>query len=205
MIGMDRAARQIGAAWRMAWNRDGWRDGLDRSVDGVFASFAAILFAAPFYVVSYASIRRAADASDKKISDPVLDAPAAIGVPAQLIGVLADWSASILILIIVARVIRAEKRASELIAGYNWIQVPIAAAQAIPLIVLGFAGAQRYAGAFYLPAVALVVALLWGVLRRALQTDVAATIGVIILLTLVGLIVQTTATSLALAVFGWFG
>ena len=39
--------------------------------------------------------------------------------------------------------------------------------------------------------------------RRALETGVAATAGVIILLTLAGLLVQTAATSLALAVFGW--
>lgn len=203
MIGFDRAAAQIGAAWGMAWNRPDWRDGLDRSVDGVFASFSAILFAAPFYVVSYAAIRRAAAGSQKPISDPILEAPAAIGVPAQLVGVLADWAASIVILIFAARIIGAEKRASELIAGYNWIQVPIAAVQAVPLVVLGLAGGQRYAGAFYLPAVALVIALLWGVLRRALATGVAATAGVIILLTLAGLLVQTAATSLALAVFGW--
>ena len=122
-----------------------------------------------------------------------------------MFGVFADWAAAIVILILAARVVGAEKRASELIAGYNWIQVPIAAVQAIPLVVLGLAGGQRYAGAFYLPAIALVIALLWGVLRRALQAGVAATVGVLMLLTLVGLVVQSTATSLALAVFKLFG
>lgn len=204
MIGFERAARQIGAAWAMAWNRDGWRESLDRSVDGVFASFAAILFAFPFYVISYASIRRAAAKAAEKVTDPILTAPAAIAIPSQVLGVLADWFGSLAVLIAIARFVGADKRAAELIAGYNWIQAPISAAQAAPLLIIGLLGASSATTAFYMPAVALVFALLWGVLRRSLETDAMATIGIIALLTLIGLVLQTAVTSLALSVLGVF-
>ena len=66
MIRLDYAASQIGAVWKMGWNRPGWEETLDRTVDGVFKSFWAIFLAVPFSFLGFYSARRFAERTPEK-------------------------------------------------------------------------------------------------------------------------------------------
>lgn len=204
MIGLDQAARQIAAAWNLALNRPNWTRDLDRSVDGVFRSFWAFAFAAPLHVIGFYAARRAARALPELAAEPLADAAFAAALPAQMVGFFADWCVSLAALLLIARATGAARRAADIVAGYNWLQVPIAAIQVAPLIAMSLTNQPQLAGLLFVPALAAVVALFWGFLRRTLATDAGSTIGVIILLTLIGLIVQSAAAALALGAIRLF-
>ncbi|MEQ1929358.1 MAG: hypothetical protein ABL957_02340 [Parvularculaceae bacterium] len=120
-------------------------------------------------------------------------------VPAQMVGAYADWCLSLTALAFLARSVGASRRAAELLAGYNWIQLPIAALQSLPAAAIVLPGGQAFAKVLVLPVLSIAFALLWGYLRRALQLDPVWTLCVVILLTLIGLAAQSIASNLAFA------
>jgi hypothetical protein len=204
MIDPRYAARQVGAVWNMAWNRPGWAGELDRSVDGVFRSFAAMLYVAPLLALNFAAARIAARAAPETASDAAVSAPLAQFIPAQMMGAYADWCLTLVILGALARAVGASRQAAELFAGYNWLQIPSAALQSIPAAALLLPGGERGAAILILPIVAVLFAMFWGYLRRALSLDPAWTFLLVILLTLAGLVIQSTVSGLAFAVFALF-
>lgn len=197
MIDFDYAARQLAGVWAMAWNRPEWRDALDRSVDGVFRSFWAFAFAAPLAFAGYFSLRRAAAVIPDFPETPLLQAPFAFTLAAEMTAYAADWAASLTALIFAARAMKIGRRMADLVVGFNWLQVFVAAAQAVPLIAIGLSGSSDVAGLLFIPATVLVVGLFWGYLRRTFDANVGTTIGLIIMLTLIGLLASAIVSGLA--------
>ncbi|NWG71563.1 MAG: hypothetical protein HXY23_08160 [Parvularculaceae bacterium] len=204
MIDFRYAAGQIDATLRMAQNRPGWTDGLDRSVDGVFRSFAAMALAAPFLAVNAAAGRVAAQETDALTREPIVTAPLAAFLPIQLVAAYADWFATLALLAFIARAVGASRRAAELIAGYNWIQLPLVGLQSIPAAAILMPGESSLAAVLVLPVIAIAMALLWGYLRRALALEPAWTLLLLILLTLVGLVAQNLASSIGFGLYRLF-
>lgn len=193
----DYAARQIGGVWKMAWNLPGWEGALDRSVDGVFRSFWAALIAAPFVVLGFVSVRRAAARAPDFPDAPILAAPVFVATAIEVAAFAVDWGASLAALIVAARLLKAERHAADAIIGYNWLQVPTTAAQALPLAASSLG--REIAGLLFLPVLAFVVALYWGMLRRSLRIGPAAAAGLILLLTIVGLVANALVSTAGLA------
>jgi hypothetical protein len=202
MIRLDYAARQIGASWNMAFNRDGWTKELDRSVDGVFRSFGATALAFPFVAIAFLSIRRAAPAS--AAAEPIIAAPLAVGLAAQLVGYLADWVVALVLLLAIASALKADRRAADIIVGYNWLQPPVAAIMSAPFATLALPQGKIIAEILFLPALAAAIVLNWGLIRRALGADISVSLGILFLLTLVSLFVQAFAARAVLAVLQLF-
>lgn len=190
MIGFDYAASQLAGAWRMAWNRDGWRDMLDRSVDGVFRSLWAAVFAAPFSLLGFFLLRRAAERMPDLPEMPLLQATLIFGLSIEIIEYFANWGAALFALILFARALGVGARISEIIIGFNWLHVFTAAIQSAPLIALELTGGREFAGVLAIMSTLLIVALVWGVIRRGVGAPVAQSTGILVFLLLLGLVVS---------------
>lgn len=202
MIGLDQAARQIGGAWKMAFNAADWKGSLDRGVDDVFASLAAFFFAAPLVVLATVSARRAAARIGEFADSIYVAAPLAALLVSDLASYVLAWAASLAILLLIARATGAGRSAADIIVGYNWVQPVIAAIQ-LPAITLMASTASRTLGGLVgLPAFALTLTLLWGVVRRSLNPQPAPAAAIIAILMVVGLVIDLIATSALKALFG---
>ena len=188
MISLDYAARQMTGAWKMAFGAENWRRSLDRSLEDVFASFQSIIFVAPltlfftFIAIGAADKGGAlADTVYGKSSAPVL-------VFVEFLTLAFDWAASIAVLVVVARAFGGGREAAELIIGYNWTQ-PILAALRLPAMAIYAAGdAQPLSQAVELATLGLMIALVWGVVRRGLGAGFGVSAAVVAaLLVCVGL------------------
>lgn len=195
MISLDQAARQMNGAVKMAFNRSDWRQSLDRDVDDVFSSAFAIALCIPLLALSTHATMRAADRIPDLAESLYAKAPFAALFISDLATFAIDWAASLVLLVLVARATGAGRQAADLIVGFNWIQPLIVAAQ-LPAIALMAASASQTLGALvFLPAFALTLTLLFGVVRRGLGAEPVPAAAVIIMLILVGVAVELVCSA----------
>lgn len=190
MITADTAARQIGGVWKMATNADDWRASLDRSVDAVFASFAAFLISAPLVILYTASAKRAAARIPQFSDSFYVSAPLALLVIGDVLTFALDWAASLTLLVMLARATGAGKHAADLIVGYNWAQPIITAIQLPAIAVMASTASAATGGLLGIPAFALTLFLIWGVVRRGLGSRPAPTAAIIVMLIVVGAVID---------------
>ena len=197
MIDFEYAARNIAGVWRMALGREDWRNDVDRSLDGVFRSFWAVPLTAPFMLLAFLSARRAAAQSDILANDPLRDAPLPLLLTAETASFVIDWAVSIGVLVLTAQALHAEKRAADVIVGFNWAQLMTYAAIAVPIALLGFSADENIVALFSIPAVVFSIVIIWRVLRACLPLDVGMTVALIAVLTLISMIVDSTVAAAA--------
>lgn len=186
----SQVASQVSGVWGMAFNRPGWDRALDRSLDGVFGSFSALLWAAPLMALNFAALKALFASSPQLAEDTLIGAPMPFWVAANLATAALDWAVGLCALLAAAHFLGAGKRAGDAVIGYNWMQLITAAVQSLPI----FAGlAAKSASTFSvlsLPAIGVSLAILWGVLRRGLGlapgSAVAVSAASILLSVLVG-------------------
>ncbi|MCB2113999.1 MAG: hypothetical protein R3C42_07655 [Parvularculaceae bacterium] len=202
MTFLDRAASQMGGAWAMAFDLDGWRDRLDRSVDGVFRSFYAFFIAAPMMALYTLTVRRATERMPDHFESIHLAAPPAMIVISDLVFFAADWAVGLALLVLLSRTLGAGKNAAGLIAGFNWSQ-PITTAIQLPPVALAAATASPAAATLLgLPALALAVTVLWGIIRRGLAISIGPSVAVIAMLVVTSVILRTFADAALRAIIG---
>jgi len=198
MISFEYAAVQLVAVWRMAINNPGWRDSLDRSVDGVFRSFFAILFAAPFTIFSYLALQRAAGNLPDIPATPMLEAPLPFFIFWEATAYLLDWAVSLGVIVLVAKAVNAERNVAQTIIAFNWTQVLTAAAQAAPFAAMTLTTNAAIVGTVALPALVFSIFVYWGVLRRGLDVSAGVVIALIGAFAIVGIIVSSIVSQVAL-------
>lgn len=200
MISLDDAARQMGAAFQMAAGREGWRDKLDCSVDGVFRSFTAIVFAAPAAFAAVLSGRRASKSSPDLPADALAAAPLPLHAAAEFVAFGLDWALGLAVLLIAARTLKADRGAAPLIAGYNWAQ-PLVLFAAAPALALVAVTGSSAASVFLIPVLAFNLALYWGIIRRGLGLEPAPTLGLLVFVVFAGFIADEIVSGAAKALF----
>lgn len=197
---LDYAASQMAAAFKMAFDLPGWREELDRTIDGVFRSASAFLVAAPLAVASALLLRRVAlQTAPATENAGLFFAPMSALITAQLAILALDWTLSICVLIIAARMLGAGRRVADLIVGYNWGQALVVGLQILPLGGLA-AGGPVIGQALGLPSLALSLAIYWGVIRRSLAAAVGPTVALIAALIMVGAAANALVSAVALSV-----
>lgn len=193
----EHAATQLRAVWKMVVNDENWRAEIDHSIDAVFKSLWAIAYTFPLVVLRAITAQRSAKGFDETANLPLIDASPVIFASVEAITFLLDWGLSIILLIMVAKVLNVGRNSADVIIGYNWIQLPMVASSLLPALALGIPGGAGVAMLIALPIFILQIAMLWGVIRRGFETEVAPTIAIIALLFLTGFIVSIPITSLA--------
>jgi len=202
MIYLDRAASQMGGAWAMAFDHEGWRDRLDLSTEGVFGSFSAYLFAAPLMALYTMTARRALERMPDHAESVYSAAPAAAIVIGDLIFFTVDWAVGLFLLIILSRSLGVDKNAAGLIAGFNWSQ-PITTAVQLPPVAIAAATASPAAATLLgFPALALAVIILWGIVRRGLTIAAGPAVAVIGMLIVASAVIRTFGEATLRALFG---
>ncbi len=201
MISFDNAARQIAGAWKMALGAEDWKASLDRTVDGVFASFAAFVYSIPFVVLFSISAKRAANRIPDFADTLYQTAPLAPLIIGDLFIYALDWAASLFLLVMLARATGAGKQAADLIVGYNWVQPVIAAAQLPSISVMASTASTAAGGLLGIPAFALTLFLIWGVVRRGLGAQPAPSAAVVAMLIIVGAVIDILGSAAMRALF----
>lgn len=201
MIDFDRAGRNLRALLTLAFtDREAeWRRTLDSSTNGALQSFTAIILSVPFVALSLVMSRRAALASEFSEELVYTSAPAAFVLTGEMIAWALIWAASLIFLMALARGLKAERNASQLIVAYNWAQLLGATLLAIPVTV--FLLSASYELMLILQVVLLVFNLyiLWRILRTLLPLDVGATIAVISGLILIEFAIFTVTNDILIA------
>lgn len=194
---------QLGAVWDMAFNREGWEQRLDVSVDGVLSSFWAMLpmyalaIYVSWYVYGHPEILEEASRNLGATETTRLP-PLPLWLGTQTISFFAEWIASLAILVFAGQRLAGRQRAATLIASYNWMQVPFRTAMIAPMLVLFVTGSQELSAILFLPAIIFCVLFLWGVLRRALPgVDWSVIIGIMLALTIALFVIAQIVGALA--------
>jgi hypothetical protein len=194
MMDFDYIARHVRGVWRMAFGgheSDGGDDDMDRSMDGVFASFWAIIITAPFAMVAFTADKQIAASSTEFSNTVYAKAPLPVLFTAEIIALAAYWAASIAALVLTARSLNATRQVAGLIVAYNWGQLVIFMLSAAPAATLIFTGNLNLFALVALPAGIAGVFILWRVLRVSLPLTIGATIFLIVLLTAIKLFVNS--------------
>ncbi|NOX83599.1 MAG: hypothetical protein GXP06_11555 [Alphaproteobacteria bacterium] len=194
MINFDYIARHVRGVWRMAFGgneSDGGGDGMDRSMDGVFASFWAIIITAPFAMVAFTADKQIAASSTEFSNTVYAKTPLPVLFTAEIIALAAYWAASIAALVLTARSLNATRQVAGLIVAYNWGQLVIFMLSTAPAATLIFTGNLNLFALVALPAGIAGVFILWRVLRVSLPLTIGATIFLIVLLTAIKLFVNS--------------
>ncbi len=190
MNALDKAASQMSGVWAMAFDLDGWRERLDRSAEGVFGSFNAVFITAPLIALYSITARRAAQRMPDHAESIYNIAPPAPLVIGDLILFAIDWGAGLALLIMLSRSLGAQKSAGALIVGYNWSQPVTTAIQLPPIALAAATASPSVAGLLGFPALALAIAILWGVVRRGLSVAVGPAAAVVAMLIVASAVIR---------------
>lgn len=201
MTSFDKAAGQMAGAWKMAFDAEGWRSSLDRSIDGVFGSFSAFLFAAPLVALFTATAKRAATRIPDFPDTLYQTAPLASLIVADLATYAIDWGAGLSMLVLLARASGAGDRAADLIVGYNWIQPAVAAVQLPPIALMASTASAAAGGILGLPAVVLTAFLIWGIIRHGLNVAAAQAAAAFVALALLGIVIDSVGSAALRAIY----
>jgi len=201
MTYLDRAASQMGGAWAMAFNLEGWRDRLDLSTEGVFRSFNAFIFAAPLMALYSLTVMRAMERIPERAESIYNAAPAIAVVFGDLIFFAIDWAVGLILLLMLSRSLGVEKNAAGLIAGFNWSQPIVTAIQLPPVAIAAATASPAAATLLGLPALALAIAVLWGIVRRGLMIAVGPSIAVIAMLIVASAVIRAFGDAAMRAIF----
>jgi len=156
----------------MAFNREGWEDNLDRSIRGVFRSFWLIV---PCFIIVITLSFMLAPVYREVGADLGLNSQILRPVPGTIlifIKFLLEWFGSLGLLLFVAKKLDHQSYAADIVVGYNWLQMVLKLLFSFPLLVLMATRSLEISSLFTIGAMALSIALTWGVLRRAIP-DVA--------------------------------
>ena len=171
----------------MARADEKWADKLDMSADAVFRSFWAMPLALPPHLLAIEGQRRVTQVLGETSFAGI--SPVALGV-SESVAFLIAWFLQVGLLANLARRRCAGWRISPLIIGFNWSMF-------LSHLVFGLLlGLSLILGAAFLAVTAAFVViglsiwLEWGVVRRSLDTPVAGTIGIMVMLSLVSLLVS---------------
>lgn len=193
MISIDYAAQNMRGVWRMAFGGD-WREDLDLTTEGVFKSFWAIALSAPLALLAFAAARRAVLDTPEFQSTIFAKAPFSVLLLAELGALTLYWVASITALVMITKAIDASRHIASLIIAFNWGQLLTFIIIAGPAALLGLTGDASLFVLFYLPALFISLAILWGVLRKNLPVTISMTIALIAMITLIEIIINTLVT-----------
>jgi hypothetical protein len=196
------ALSQLRGVFAMAFNRPGWERALDRSLDGVFGSFWAIAWSAPLLLANFAGMKALFSAAGDGVDDRLLEAPMTFWLGSNFATFLADWAVGLAAILAAARFLGVSKRAGDVVIGYNWLQFLWAAAQAIPIGAGLLAASPSTFSLLMMPAIALSLAVFWGILRRGLGLAPGLAIALAAASMLLSVIVGAACHAVALALYG---
>lgn len=194
MLTREEIARSLSGAWALFLNRREGMQAFDVSADGFFRSFGVILLVLPPYLISVLAEVRLLEIAGV----PAESFPMVWFFAWKIVGLGIDWIALPLVLVVLARPLGIAKRYGAFVVARNWAG-PLAMSISVLPSVLFAAGlvGQEVAAILFLATVILVIRYQYLITRIALQTAIAATIGIVVLDLLLSLVIGETINRLA--------
>lgn len=201
MIRFDYAARHLRGVWRLIGGDENWRDEMDLSTDGVFASFWSIALSAPFAIVGILTEYRIAGSSPAFQSSLHAKAPVAVMAPIELLSSLIVWLLSAAALVFVARRLNATREIAALIVSFNWSQLLAFITVMAPAIAIAATGNAEISSLLYFIVLIFSIYLFWVILRRNLPIDIGVTVLLIAGLSAASFAIYAILTNLAVRAY----
>ncbi|NNE40659.1 MAG: hypothetical protein HKN14_07045 [Marinicaulis sp.] len=203
MIDFDDAARHISAVLRMAFRTEdeSWRRDIDNSISGVFQSFWAAAFVAPFLMLAYYVAERAARTAPNFDDSFFTKAPSGLLLISEFVAYAVIWAISLWALAMIAKKLGAQKNYSTIVVLFNWAQPLGLFLFVIPAAAFLLSNSFELFAILQLPIIAFNVFIFWNILRRTLPLDVGSAVAIIALIYLIELGVHTTVQSLAVGAY----
>ncbi len=201
MISFAYAARHLRGVWRLAAGDDDWRDEMDLSTEGVFTSFWAIAFSAPFAIVGVLTEYKIAGSAPAFQSSLYAKAPLVILAPVELLASLIVWLMTAAALGFVAKRLEATQETTALIVSFNWSQLLAFITVLAPAVVFVTTGNAQIGSLLYFVVLIFSIYLFWIVIRRILPITVGVTILVIVGLSAVSFGIYAVLTNLAIRLY----
>ncbi len=180
MISLDYAATHLRGIWRLAVGDENWRDELDITTEGVFASLWAIAFAAPFAILGVITDSNIAKSAPAYQNSAYAKIPLAVILPTELLSSLIGWLITLAVLGFTARRLGQSRNAAGLIISYNWSQLLAFITILAPACTIALTGNAQLSALIYLGIFVFSIYLFWVVLRRNIEIDVSITIALIV-------------------------
>jgi len=194
MLRRDEIQRSLGGAWALFLNRPEGMQALDTTVDGFFRSFGVIFLLAPLYAVSVLAEVRLLQIDGA----PIDGFPYVWFFGWKFVGLAVDLVAFPVVLAALARPLGLAGRYVPFVVARNWTS-PVAMSLSILPSVLFASGliGQELAAILFLAVAVVVIRYLYLVVRIALQTTVAMSIGVVVFDLLLSLVLGELVSRLA--------
>lgn len=201
MIRFDYAARHVRGVWRLVSGDEHWRDEMDLSTEGVFASFWSIALSAPFAIVGVLTEYRIAGNSPAFQSSLYAQAPIAVMAPIELLSSLVVWLLSVAALAFVARRLNATRETAALIVSFNWSQLLAFTTVMAPAIAIAATGNAEVSSLLYFVVLIFSIYIFWIVLRRNLPIEIGVTILLIVGLSAASFAIYAILTNMAVRLY----
>jgi hypothetical protein len=198
-LALQEIGRALDGALALFIGRPAPAGAFDTSIGGFWRSFAAIVLVVPSFAVSIAAEARLSGAAELAAGLPPVEAgPALSDMAIQATSLLADWIALPLVLALIAGPLGVSGRYVPFVVVRNWASVVSAAVYALPALFfnLGLIGRE----AVLLLSLAVLVVVLryqYRIIRIVLATPVAASLGLVVLDLVLGLVVAEAIGRLA--------
>ena len=203
MIDFDDAARHVSAVLRMAFRPEdeSWRRDIDNSVNGVFRSFWAAAFVAPFLMLAYTVSERAARTAPNFDDSFFTKAPSGLLLITEFVAYAVVWAISLWALAMIAKKLGAQKNYSTVVVLFNWAQPLGLFLFVIPAAAFVLTNSFEIFAILQLPIIAFNVFIFWNILRRNLPLDVGSAVAIIALIYFIELGVHTVVQSLTVGAY----
>ncbi|WP_183816021.1 hypothetical protein [Parvularcula dongshanensis] len=197
MVSGKEITRGMAGTFAMARGEGDWEERLDLTARGVFASFWAIPLSLPA-VMLIGEVARQVQLSR---TDEALAGPA-VTATLQVVATVLSWSATLFVLAKLASRGQEGWRVTPLLIGFNWSRLAVNLIAGLGAAAAVAASTPLLFGPFALLATVLSVWLLFGVVKRSLDTKTGPTIGVLAVVFLVDLLVGLVVSTLASSFIG---
>ncbi len=195
MITPHYIVQQFGAIIAMLRGRD-WEDRLDMTSEGVFRSFWALPLSIPLAVTANMLTVPLLKLSPTYPDLDIPDLPPAYDAGMQIIQLTAAWIIVLFLLVGLAQQIRAGARITPLIVSYNWSVLLLQGIICLGVLLIAPTGQFELLILFYLMVTIFWLFVRWRLIRQTLESELAPTIGILVMLFLASQLVGSVITDL---------
>lgn len=180
MLSADEIRRSLIASVLFLRGKEEGLDLLDRSIAGFWRSFAVIVLILPINAITMLAVSRTDD-TDRSVAGLIVD-----GLPVLLL----DWIAFPIALALGARVLGVTATYVDYVVARNWAAPLAAAIMTVPFVLQGAGWTNPSLTAFLsILTLGIVLRLHFIIIRAALKTEIAPSIGLVIVDILITLLI----------------
>ncbi len=195
MISLAYINQQLGAVIRIVRNRE-WQNVLDMTADGVFRSFWALPLSIPFAIASHLMTMPVLKNSPNYELLEIPTMPVWYTAGLRVVEFLVAWALALFLIAGLSQQLQAGRKVTPLIVSYNWSVLLLQILIFIGVLFIVPTGAYDILLLHYLVMTMVWFYVRWCLIRQTLESPLAATIGIMVMVFLATYLTSTVITDL---------